>query len=65
MSSEIKINKIDTSLGQVTLLRKIGKGKSGYSFLAGLNDQLVVFKRMHNEPCPYYTFSDNKVQLEV
>jgi hypothetical protein len=56
---------ISTSFGDVTLLQPLGKGKSGYSFLAQLNDQLVVFKRMHYEPCPYYTFSDNKVQLEV
>lgn len=56
---------IHTSLGNLTLLRPLGKGKSGYSFLAQVNDQLVVFKRMHNEPCPYYSFSDNKVQLEV
>ena len=65
MNSEINIETVNTTLGKVSLLRILGKGKSGYSFLARLNDQLVVFKRMHNEPCPYYTFSDNKVQLEV
>lgn len=65
MNSEMVTETVNTTLGEVNLLRKIGKGKSGYSFLAGLNGKPVVFKRMHNEPCPYYTFSDNKVQLEV
>ena len=53
-------------LGEISLLRILGKGKSGYAFLAELNGQSVVFKRMHNEPYPYYnTFFGNRVQLEV
>jgi TP53 regulating kinase and related kinases len=54
-----------TSLGEANVLRLLGKGKSGYSYLAALGDQRVVLKRMHDEPCAYYTFGDNKVRLEV
>jgi len=43
----------------------LGKGKSGYSYLASWNERPVVFKRMHNEPCPYYQFTGNKVEAEV
>ncbi len=56
---------VHTSFGKITLLRQLGKGKSGHSFLAALNGRSVVFKRMHNEPCAYYTFTDDKVQLEI
>ncbi len=56
---------IDTSFGIVTLLRRLGKGKSGHSFLAELQGRQVVFKRMHDEPCSFYTFKDDKVLLEV
>ena len=56
---------ITTAIGEITLIRQIGKGKSGYSFLADWRGRPVVFKRMHDEPCPYYAFSENKVQIEV
>lgn len=58
-------NIINTSLGNVRLIKQIGKGKSGYSFLAELNGNRVVFKEMHDEPCSYYKFSENKLKLEV
>jgi TP53 regulating kinase and related kinases len=65
VNSEIVHKQIKTTLGEIVLRRMLGKGKSGYSYLAELNGQSVVLKRMHNEPCPYYNFTDNKVKLEV
>jgi TP53 regulating kinase and related kinases len=65
MSSEMVIGTVNTALGEISLLQILGKAKSGYSFLAELNGQPVVFKRMHNEPYPCYTSSGNRVQLEV
>jgi TP53 regulating kinase and related kinases len=56
---------LSTPLGEVRLLRLLGKGKSGYSYLAAMGDERVVLKQMHDEPCAYYTFGDNKVRLEV
>ena len=55
---------ITTDIGPITIIKKIGKGKSGYSYLAETGSDFVVFKLMHYEPCPYYQFSDNKVKLE-
>jgi TP53 regulating kinase and related kinases len=54
-----------TDLGEARLLRLLGKGKSGYSYLAALGTETVVLKQMHDEPCAYYSFGDNKVRLEV
>jgi TP53 regulating kinase and related kinases len=56
---------VSTDLGEATLLRLLGKGKSGYSYLASLGTEKVVLKQMHDEPCAYYSFGDNKVRLEV
>lgn len=56
---------VDTPLGKVCLLKQLGKGKSGISYLAEWNNKKVVYKEMHYEPCPYYSFSGNKVELEV
>jgi TP53 regulating kinase and related kinases len=56
---------VPTTLGVVTPLRLLGKGKSGYSYLAMLGNERVVLKLMHDEPCAYYSFGDNKVKLEV
>ena len=42
----------------------LGKGKSGYSWLAFYGSQPVVLKEMHNETVDYYHFSRPKIQLE-
>ena len=40
------------------LLRLLGRGKGGYSYLAeGPGGQAVV-KQIHHEPCAYYSFGD-------
>ncbi|MBQ7455031.1 MAG: serine/threonine protein kinase [Clostridia bacterium] len=41
-----------------TLLRLLGHGKGGYSYLAERDGQQVVLKQIHHEPCSYYTFGD-------
>lgn len=56
---------IETPLGNIYLLKQLGKGKSGVSYLGVCNETKVVYKEMHYEPCPYYSFSGNKVKLEV
>ena len=40
------------------LLRLLGRGKGGYSYLAERGGGLVVLKQLHHEPCSYYTFGD-------
>ena len=56
---------VETPFGKIELIKRLGKGKSGVSFLGFCNGISVVFKEMHYEPCPYYNFSDNKVKLEI
>ena len=46
------------------LLRLIGKGKGGYSYLAERDGQHVVIKQIHHEPCDYYSFG-NKIEAEL
>ncbi len=58
--------RVNSRLGELELLRLLGKGKSAYSYLALGNGQHYVVKLMHDEPCAYYDFGDNnKVVLEV
>ncbi|MDE6365695.1 MAG: serine/threonine-protein kinase [Lachnospiraceae bacterium] len=46
------------------ILRLLGKGKGGYSYLAKDGCQTVVVKQIHHEPCDYYQFGD-KMQAEL
>lgn len=48
-----------------SLLKLLGKGKGGYSYLAQMADgQQVVVKQIHHEPCAYYQFG-NKIEAEL
>ncbi len=54
----------NTAAGPVQLIRLLGKGKSGFSWLAAFEGRQVVCKIMHNEECGYYSFSEAKTVLE-
>jgi len=57
---------ITTNLGELEIIKFLGKGKSGYSYLAQNLEHQYVVKLMHYESCDYYSFGDaNKVELEV
>ena len=45
------------------LIRLLGHGKGGYSYLAETDTEQVVIKKIHHEPCDYYTFG-NKIEAE-
>ena len=45
------------------IIKLLGKGKGGYSFLAKQNEEFFVVKKIHHEPCAYYSFG-NKIQSE-
>lgn len=48
-----------------SLIRLLGKGKGGYSYLAkDPNGNVAAVKQIHHEPCAYYTFGD-KLQSEL
>lgn len=46
------------------VLRLLGKGKGGYSYLVTDGAREYVLKQIHHEPCAYYTFGD-KLQSEL
>ena len=45
------------------IVKLLGHGKGGYSYLARREDETVVLKQIHHEPCDYYTFG-NKIEAE-
>lgn len=48
---------------EYTIIRLLGHGKGGYSYLARQNGEQAVIKQIHHEPCSYYTFG-NKLEAE-
>ena len=59
MDKQITVNDIS-----YRIVRLLGKGKGGYSYLAELDGQPVVVKQIHHEPCDYYSFG-NKIKAEL
>lgn len=46
------------------VIRLLGKGKGGYSYLATDKENEYVIKQIHHEPCSYYQFG-NKIESEL
>ena len=46
------------------VIRLLGRGKGGYSYLVTDGTAQYVLKQIHHEPCEYYTFGD-KLQSEL
>ena len=46
------------------VLKLLGKGKGGYSYLVQYGENRFVLKQIHHEPCSYYSFGD-KLQSEL
>ena len=47
-----------------TIIKLLGKGKGGYSYLAESGNKRYVLKQIHHEPCDYYQFG-NKLEAEI
>ena len=45
------------------IIRLLGRGKGGYSYLAERGGECYVLKQIHHEPCDYYSFG-NKIEAE-
>ena len=58
MDRFIKVNDVEYQI-----IRLLGHGKGGYSYLALSGDKEVVLKQIHHEPCDYYSFG-NKLEAE-
>ncbi len=46
------------------IIRLLGKGKGGYSYLSERDGFSCVLKQIHYEPCDYYQFG-NKIEAEI
>lgn len=56
-------NVLTVNSKEYTIIKLLGKGKGGYSYLAEKDNKQYVLKQIHHEPCSYYTFG-NKIQSE-
>ena len=45
------------------IIKLLGHGKGGYSYLVEKDENYYVLKQIHHEPCDYYTFG-NKIEAE-
>ena len=48
---------------EYALIKLLGKGKGGYSYLAQKDGKNFVLKQIHHEKCDYYNFG-NKIEAE-
>lgn len=46
------------------VIKLLGKGKGGYSYLVEDGRKRYVLKQIHHEPCAYYQFG-NKMEAEL
>lgn len=53
MTEKMTVNGIEYEI-----VKLLGKGKGGYSYLAKKDGKQYVLKQIHHEPCEYYTFGD-------
>ena len=52
------MNTLDICGKEYKILRLLGKGKGGYSYLVTDGEGEYVLKQIHHEPCAYYQFGD-------
>ena len=45
------------------IIKLLGKGKGGYSYLVDNDNKKFVVKQIHHEPCDYYKFG-NKILVK-
>lgn len=48
---------------EYSVMKLLGKGKGGYSYLVSDDKKQYVLKQIHHEPCDYYQFG-NKIEAE-
>lgn len=50
--------KVEVCGKQYSVIRLLGHGKGGYSYLVEREGRQYVLKQIHHEPCDYYRFDD-------
>ena len=58
------MDKLAVNGKEYQIIKLLGKGKGGYSYLAQKDDRQYVLKQIHHEPCSYYQFGE-KIQSEI
>ncbi|NLK94137.1 MAG: hypothetical protein GX275_02935 [Clostridiales bacterium] len=58
------MDKLSVNNKEFEVIKLLGKGKGGYSYLVIDGDNKYVLKQIHHEPCDYYEFG-NKIQSEI
>ena len=56
-------NTMTVNQTEYTVIKLLGRGKGGYSYLAEKDGKRYVLKQIHHEPCEYYSFG-NKIEAE-
>ena len=56
-------NSLYVNQREYRIIRLLGRGKGGYSYLAERDGERYVLKQIHHEPCDYYSFG-NKIEAE-
>ena len=51
-------NTLSVNGAEYAIIRLLGHGKGGYSYLSERRGRRVVLKQIHHEPCSYYAFGD-------
>lgn len=63
-SMESRMESLIVNGREYEILKLLGKGKGGYSYLSSDGGRKVVLKQIHHEPCDYYQFG-NKIEAEI
>ncbi len=58
------MEKLSVNNREFSVIKLLGKGKGGYSYLVTDGEKEYVLKQIHHEPCSYYQFGD-KLQSEL
>ena len=57
-------DKILVNQNEYIVIKLLGHGKGGYSYLVEKDNKQYVLKQIHHEPCDYYNFG-NKIETEI
>lgn len=60
----MEIKTLSVNGKEYEIIKLLGKGKGGYSYLATDGKNKYTLKQIHHEPCSYYQFGD-KIQSEI
>ncbi|WP_300902797.1 hypothetical protein [uncultured Clostridium sp.] len=58
------MERIKVNENEFKVVKLLGKGKGGYSYLVTDGKGKYVLKQIHHEPCNYYKFG-NKIEAEI